>query len=120
MATIPASVRLADPGGRAWLRAALKTVNAPLPVETTPEEMVSHVLDAHPDLHAAVRIAALIDEVPGPTLANLVSRGVVSYTELKAAMERIRPLGLDVTETENGQWIAEMAGFEVSQDAPSP
>lgn len=111
--TITASNRIADPDGRAWLRAALKTVNAPLPVETMPEDMVDYVLGEHPDLHAAVRIAALIDEVPGPTLANLVSRRVFSYNELKAAMERIRPLGLDVTRTENGQWIAEMAGFEV-------
>lgn len=111
--TITASNRLTDPDGRAWLRAALKTVNAPLPVETTPEDMVDYVLSAHPDLHAAVRIASLIDEVPGPTIASLVGRGVVSYNELKAAMERIRPFGLDVTRTENGQWIAEMAGFEV-------
>lgn len=111
--TITASNRLADPDGRAWLRAALKTVNAPLPVETTPEGMVDCILGERPDLHAAVRIAALIDEVPGPTLASLVARGVFSYNELKAAMERIRPFGFDVTRTENGQWIAEMAGFEV-------
>jgi hypothetical protein len=114
--TITASNRLADPDGRAWLRAALKTVNAPLPVETTPEDMVDYVLGAHTDLHAAVRIAALIDEVPGPTLANLVTKRVFSYAELRDAMERIRPLGLDVTETRNGQWISEMAGFEVAQD----
>ncbi|TCS31462.1 hypothetical protein, partial [Acidomonas methanolica] len=111
--TIAASNRLADPDGRAWLRAALKTVNAPLPVETPLEDMVDYVLSAHPDLHAAVRIAALIDEVPGPTISNLVSRRVFSYNELKAAMERIRPFGLDVTETENGRWITEMAGFEM-------
>jgi hypothetical protein len=67
-----------------------------------------------PYLHAAVRIAALIDEVPGPTLANLIARRVFSFNELKAAMERVRPFGLDVTETGNGQWISEMAGFEVS------
>lgn len=113
MATNQSSHRLSDPDGRAWLRAALKTVNAPLPIETAPEAMVDHVLDVHPDIYASVRIASLIDEVPGPTLANLVSKRVFSYNELKAAMERIRLLGLDVSETENGRWIAEMAGFEV-------
>lgn len=105
--------RLADPDGRSWLRAALKTVNAPLPCETTPDEMVKYVLDDHPDIHAAVRIGALIDEVPGRTLANIVSHHVFSYNELNAAMARIRPFGIDVTGTENGKWVSEMAGFEV-------
>ena len=111
--TLASSDRLADPDGRPWLRAALKTVNAPLPVETTPEDLVHYVLDDHPDLHAAVRIGALIDEVPGRTIANLVSRHVFSYNELNAAMERIRSVGIDVTGTENGRWVSEMAGFEV-------
>ncbi|MFT8418025.1 MAG: hypothetical protein ABF636_04225 [Acetobacter sp.] len=115
--TLTASNRLADPDGRAWLRAALKTVNAPLPVGTASEDMVDYVLNGHPDLHAAVRIAALIDEVPGPTIANLVARRVFSYNELKASMERICPFGLDVRETANGRWIAEMAEFEVVRSA---
>ncbi len=104
--------RLADPDGAAWLRAALKTVNAPLPVETTAEDMLSCVLDDRNDIYAAVRILALIDEVPPQTLANIVSRKVVSYQELAAAMDRIAGFDLGVAETETGRWVIEMAGFE--------
>ncbi|WP_259293046.1 hypothetical protein [Acetobacter pasteurianus] len=113
--TIASLDRLSNPEGRAWLRAALKTVNAPLPSEATPEDMVNCVLMDHHDISSALLVAALIDEVPGRTLANIVSKNVFSYNELNIAMERIRSVGVDVTNTENGKWINEMAGFEMTR-----
>ena len=104
--------RLPDPDGAAWFRAALKTVNAPLPVETTMEDMLSCVPDDRNDMYAAVRILALIAEVPPQTLASIVSKDVFSYQELAAAMRRISWFDLDIAETETGMWIIEMAGFE--------
>lgn len=109
--------RLADQDGAAWLRAALKTVNAPLPIETTSEDMLACVLGDRNDLYAAVRIFALIDEVPAQTLANVVARKVLSYQELVTAMERISSFGLNAIETETGQWIIEMAGLERLSDS---
>lgn len=76
--------------------------------------MVNCVLMDHHDISSALLVAALIDEVPGRTLANIVSKNVFSYNELNIAMERIRSVGVDVTNTENGKWINEMAGFEMA------
>lgn len=114
------NARLDDPQGRYWLKAALKTVNAPHPIETTLEEFVNHLVQIvysdNFDLNAALKVASFIEEVPSRTIANIVSRTVFSYRELNDAQYKIRHVfGNDLTRTANGEWIEEMAGFEMAR-----